>query len=415
MTKNDKIRIMHVAWSLDKGGVEELLFITAKFNLQEKYDLAFTTCNSKEGVISRQIEKQGYPIYELNISSRIYDLRMIPRLMRVFHLYRPEIVHFYTKVGVMGRVVAKIARIPIILCNDVDLLGKEFRLDLRLIAILKRRMDFLADRSIACSESVRRHWDRKNSDKYLVMYLPIDTEKITSFWNTYDKKTIKNNTVVNNESMPTNISVNQKTSYVDCRDNEMSGKKELFKNGACPVIGMVSRVYPGKGHEYLLKAMPMILKAYPAAKLRIIGTGVLLAEMKTLALSLNIDSSVEFKGFVDNLYSELNKLDIFVLPSLSEGFPLCIMEAMAMGIPVAATSVGGIPELIVHEKTGVLFATRNPDSLSETVIKLLADFNKTKLMGLRGKEKVINEFSPEVYIKNLDSLYQELLVEKGLQ
>ena len=411
----EKIRIMHVSWGLDKGGVEELLLITAKFSLQKKYDLAFTTCDSKRGTISREIEKLGYPVYELNIGSRIIDLRMIPRLIRIFHLYKPDIVHFYSKVSVMGRIVAKMARIPIILCNEVDLLGKEPRLDLRLIAILKRRTDFFADRIIACSESVRRHWDKKKSDKYMVMYLPIDTEKITSFWNIYDKKTSKNNTVVNNESTPTNTSVDQETSHVDCRDNELSGKKELFKNGACPVIGMVSRVYPGKGHEYLLKAMPRILKAYPAAKLRIIGTGVLLAEMKALALSLNLDSSVEFKGFVGNLYSELNKLDIFILPSLSEGFPLCIMEAMALGIPVAATPVGGIPELIVHEKTGVLFATRNPDSLAETVIKLLADFDKAKLMGLRGKEKVNNEFSPEVYIKKLDSLYQDLLEEKGLQ
>ena len=79
-----KIRIMHVSWGLDKGGVEELQFITAKFNLRQKYDLAFTTCSSKEGTISRQVEELGYPIYELNISSRIIDLRMIPRLMRVF-------------------------------------------------------------------------------------------------------------------------------------------------------------------------------------------------------------------------------------------------------------------------------------------------------------------------------------------
>ena len=413
---NKKKRVMHVAWGLDKGGVEELLLITAKYNLQQKYDLAFTTCNSKEGVISRQIEKLGYPIYELNISSRIYDLRMVPRLLRVFKYYKPDIIHLYTKVNLLGRIVAKIAGIDFIICNEVDLDGSEHHsIGLKIIASLKRNLSFLSDRSIACSEAVRRHWDRKNSDKYMVMYLPIDTEKIFSFWDTCDKNKIKNSTVVNNESTPTNIGVDQETSYVDYRDNESTGKKGFFKNGACPVIGIVSRVDPGKGHEYLLQAMPRILKAYPATKLRIIGTGVLLGEMKALALSLKIDSSVEFKGFVDNLYSELNKLDIFVLPSLSEGFPLCIMEAMAMGIPVAATPVGGIPELIVHEKTGVLFATRNPDSLAETVIKLLADFNKTKLMGLRGKEKVNNEFSPEVYIKNLDSLYQELLVEKGLQ
>ena len=412
---NKKIRIMHIAWGLDKGGVEELLLITAKFNLQEKYDLAFTTCIPKEGAISRKIQQLGYPVYELNTSGRVFDFLMIPKLMRIFHCYQPDIVHFYTKVGVMGRIVAKLARIPIILCNEVDLLGKEPRIDLRLIAMLKRRTDFLADRIIACSKSVRQHWDRNNSDKYLVMYLPIDMEKVTTFWTTYYPKSSENSSMVSADSTPSVANGDQENSLAGFTDNELICKKALFKNGSGPVIGIVSRVYPGKGHEYLIKAMPRILNVYPKAKLRIIGTGTLLTDMKNLAHSLNLGGAIEFRGFVDNLYSELNKLDIFVLPSLSEGFPLCIMEAMAMGIPIAATPVGGIPELIVHEKTGVLFATRNPDSLSETVIKLLADFNKTKLMGLRGKEKVINEFSPEVYIKNLDSLYQELLVEKGLQ
>jgi glycosyltransferase involved in cell wall biosynthesis len=410
-----KKRVMHVAWGLDKGGVEEQLFIIAKYNLKQKYDLAFTTWSTKEGTISQEIEKLGYPVYGMNITRRVHDLRVIPRLMRIFHLFQPDIVHFYTKIGFVGRIVAKIARIPIIICNEVDLFTKEPGLDLMLLLILKRRTDFLADRIIACSKAVREHWDRNNSDKYLVMYLPIDTEKITTFWDESPQIGNEISSMVNADSMPSNAHGAKENSLKGFPENGLSHNKSQFRNGFYPVIGIVSRVYPGKGHEYLIKAMPMILKAYPAAKLRIIGTGVLLAEMKALALSLNLDSSVEFKGFVDNLYSELNKLDIFVLPSLSEGFPLCIMEAMAMGIPVAATPVGGIPELIVHEKTGVLFDTRNPDSLAETVIKLLADFNKTKLMGLRGKEKVINEFSPEVYVKNLDSLYQDLLVEKGLQ
>ena len=73
---------MHVAWSLDTGGVEELLFLTARANLRDRYELAFVTCGSSAGAASRRIEALDYPVHGLDISSRAFDLRMIPRLRR---------------------------------------------------------------------------------------------------------------------------------------------------------------------------------------------------------------------------------------------------------------------------------------------------------------------------------------------
>lgn len=373
---HEKIRIMHVAWGLDKGGVEELLFITAKFNLQQKYEVAFTTWASKKGVISEKIEKLGYPVFELNVSSRILDLRAVPKLLRILRTYRPDIVHFYAKIGFSGRIVAKLAGVPHIICNEVDLFARNASLNLRLLAVLKRHTDFLADKVIACSKAVRQYWDPKNSSRYTIMYLPIDTGKLSV--------------------TPVNTSAH-------------GGP---FKTASAPVIGIVSRMHPGKGHEYLIKAMPQILNAYPNARLRVIGTGILQTELENLARSLNISLSVDFKGFVEDLFPEFFTMDLFVLPSLSEGFPLSIMEAMAMGVPVAATPVGGIPELIIPGETGELFAEKDPDSLAETVIRMLGDYENTVATGLRGKNKVLSECTPEAYIKNLDCLYQELLREE---
>jgi len=237
-------------------------------------------------------------------------------------------------------------------------------------------MDFLADKIIACSEAVRKYWERKASDKYTVIYLPIDTEKFGKL--------------------------------------EYQHGSIGFKNGKNPVLGIVSRLFPGKGHEYLIKAMPKILNRFPSTKLKIIGTGPIMEELKSLTKLIKLEDSILFTGFVEDLYSVLSSLDIFVLPSLTEGFPLSIMEALAVGLPVAATPVGGIPELIENYKTGILFAKQNSDAISEAIIKLLSDYESAKKMGERGRQKVIQEYSPQLYVKKLDDLYQDLLAQKKM-
>ena len=115
----EKIRIMHVTGSLNIGGVEELLLLTAKANQADKYDLAFTSCHSHDGYCSRQIQELGYKIFGLGTSQRMYDFRIIPKLISVFRQYRPHIVHCYYKISLPGRIAAKLAGVPVIICNEV--------------------------------------------------------------------------------------------------------------------------------------------------------------------------------------------------------------------------------------------------------------------------------------------------------
>ncbi|MDX9979158.1 MAG: glycosyltransferase [Lentisphaeria bacterium] len=368
------LRIAHVAWSLDTGGVEELLYITARYNPRDRYDLAFVSCQAQPGEIGGRIAALGYPVRCLGVGSRTTDVRALFRMTRTLSDLAPDIVHLYTKVNLLGRVAARMAGVRIVICNEVDLDGQGPDRGMRLVAAAKRGTECLADRIVSCSQTVRKHWDRSHSHRHTVIPLPVDFGKVAT----------------------------------DKALHAPSG----FKNGRYPVIGMISRVHPGKGHEYLLQALPEIREAFPAVRLRIVGKGPLLEPLRTLAHRLDIAANVDFAGFVPDIAAELNSFDLFVLPSLSEGLPISILEAMAAGLPIAASMVGGVPEVVEDGVTGLLFPPRAPQALARAVVRLLQDPGRARAMGAAGRQRIVNEFSPERYLAGLDALYRDLRREK---
>jgi glycosyltransferase involved in cell wall biosynthesis len=374
---NDKMRVMHVFQWLGTGGVEEMLLITAKYNLTAQYDLAFVFYNTTDRFIGRQIEQLGYPVYEFNISRKVYDVRVIPKLIRQIRSYQPHIVHFYDSSSIVGRIIAKLVGVPVILSNEVRMMEWEgAKLRELYLSRIKRALDFLPDKVIACSQAVREQRDPKGSAKSIVMYCPFDLSLFP-------------------EITP-------------------SSNGNSFKNGQYPVIGTVSRIFPGKGQQYLIQAAPEILAAFPTARIKIVGTGPLLEEMQALTASLGVQESIEFPGFIEDLYQELALMDVFVFPSLMEGFPLTLLEALSAELPVAASAVGGIPEMLTHAETGLLFPPKDPKAIATAVIAFLSDFEKARQMGKKGRKKVTSEFSPPRYMQNLDGLYHALLEAKGL-
>jgi len=371
---------MHINGWLDVGGIEEVLLITAKFNLREKYDLAFVSYRGNDGYAGLELQKLGYPVYGLNLTSAMYDIRVITCLVKLFKEYKPQIVHFYQKSSFIGRIAAKIAGIPVILCNEMDLNYNHVGMIAVFTKYLRKMPNVITDKVIVCSNAVRNYWDGKNSPKYMVIHVPFDSSK----------------------TLP-------ETLYFAGKQ-----KKGFFKNEKGPVIGTISRIAPEKGHEYLIQAMPEIIDAFPTTRLKIVGTGPLMEDMKALAKDLGLERVIQFTGFVEDLNSEFSTMDVFVLPSLTEGFPLSLQEAMAAKIPVAASAVGGIPELIDHGITGLLFSPKDSDEIAHSMIELLSDFEKAKQMGERGWEKVTTTFSPQIYIDKYDRLYNDLIESKSI-
>jgi glycosyltransferase involved in cell wall biosynthesis len=179
-----------------------------------------------------------------------------------------------------------------------------------------------------------------------------------------------------------------------------------------PVLGIVARLEAQKGHLYLLEAMPEVLKRFPSVQLLIVGNGPLEESLKTQARSLGISGNVFFQGeiLVDEFPETLCFMDVFVYPSLYEGSPIAILEAMAMSLPVVASNNGGINESVVDGETGILVPPKTPHALAEALIKLLANKPLARQMGLEGRERVsTGRFQLSTYVKAIENLYEQLL------
>ena len=186
-------------------------------------------------------------------------------------------------------------------------------------------------------------------------------------------------------------------------------KAELGISGCYPLLGVVGSLYPVKGHRFLLDAMPEILRRWPEARVLVIGRGELEVALKEQVERLAIGANVHFLGMRQDVPRLLSVLDAFVLPSLSEGLSLALLEAMASGKPVVATLVGGNPELIDHGRTGFLVQPEDARDLASNLVKLLSDPGMMQQFGRQGEERVRQHFSMGQMVDRYRDLYARSL------
>jgi glycosyltransferase involved in cell wall biosynthesis len=186
-------------------------------------------------------------------------------------------------------------------------------------------------------------------------------------------------------------------------------KAELGILGRYPVLGVVGRLDSVKGHRFLLEAMPEILGRWPKAVLLVIGPGELEVALKDQVERMAIGANVHFLGMRQDVPRILSVLDAFVLPSLSEGLSVAVLEAMASGKPVVATRVGGNPEVIEHGRTGFLVQPGDAGDLAANLVKLLSDPGMMQQFGRRGAERVRQHFTMGQMVDRYRDLYVRLL------
>jgi glycosyltransferase involved in cell wall biosynthesis len=179
-----------------------------------------------------------------------------------------------------------------------------------------------------------------------------------------------------------------------------------------PVIGTVAHLFPRKGLEYLIEAMAHLKKVFPRIFLVIVGTGDFQYErrLRKQVEHLGLTENVLFAGFQDYPELFISEFDIFVLPSISEGFGIVLLEAMALGKPIVASNIGGIPEIVQHEKTGLLVPSANVEDLCQGLLTLLNDPKKRAVMGDEAKKRIEEQFSLQSMMERLYGLYSEVLV-----
>jgi len=222
------------------------------------------------------------------------------------------------------------------------------------------------------------------------------------------------------------------------RDPEVCGtlQREYEIEPGAPIVGVVARLEPEKGHPTLLEAWPRVLASVPDAHLLIVGEGsqreTLEAQARSLGLlgrgpashpgsllpdgraSLSQRPSVTFTGRRDDVPAVTAALDVAILPSYREAQGLSILEAMALGRPVVASAVGGIPEMIEHGRTGLLVPPREPDFLAHAITRLLTDHPYADTLGKAGRNLVEERFCAELMVRAVETIYDEAVAEERL-
>jgi glycosyltransferase involved in cell wall biosynthesis len=179
------------------------------------------------------------------------------------------------------------------------------------------------------------------------------------------------------------------------------------------LLGTVANLFSRKGYEVMLRAIPAILCALPKVHYVIVGSDDhnYAERLKQLAQELKIDDRVHIVGFQDSVQPFLAAFDLYVHPALMEGFGIAVVEAMAAGKAVVATTTGGLPEVVAQGETGLLVPPGDAEALATAVVTLLKDRARREQMGRCGKARAQERFSLEASVAQVEELYDEILAK----
>lgn len=188
-------------------------------------------------------------------------------------------------------------------------------------------------------------------------------------------------------------------------------REQLNLEPEAVLIGSLGNLHPAKGYDHLISAIPLVLKENPAAQFVVAGNErePLLSQLKEQARQLNVAQHVHFLGFIHDAAEFLSGLDIFFLPSNSEGFSIAAIEALATGLPVVATRCGGPEEFLVHEQNALLVQVGDARAMAAGINNLLASSQLSRSLAESGTQLVSRAFSIEAMIRRYEDLYAEIL------
>lgn len=346
--------------------------------------------------LARELKRKGYPFFfvvqpksPLYLKAREADLPVLPlriksefdflamlRLALAMRRNRCLLAHFHDAHSVaVGSVAASLAKVPIrIISRRVDF-------PLRQNLFSKRKYRKNVDSIIAISEGVKEVLKKGGIPEELIEVIPSGID-----FSPYDE-----------------------ASSSDYLRREFSFAPDDY------LVGIVAHLAGHKGHKYLIQATKILKEHTDKIKVIIVGGGPLKFELDEQARELKVEDIVYFLGFRADIPRILSSLDLFVLSSYLEGMGSSILDAMACRLPVVATRTGGIPEVVVHRKTGLLVPPRSPSYLAKAILKLYEDRDLASRLGQRGYEVVRQKFSAEAMAVKIIGLYEKIAERKGFQ
>lgn len=375
----DKINILHIYQNSKIGGVQQQILSLIKAYDKDIINPSFCCLGPKEEM-GDEMENEGIDFTALDISRHHkLSLRMIMELRRLMTKKCVHVVrtHRYSA-SLYGRIAAKMTGVPVVIASVHDNYRKDLRFRRRLA---NRVLSKATDKVVAVSESIKED---------IIKYDKIDTSKILVIPNGVD--TLRFNPERKFEYMRKGLSIS---------DDDI-------------VIGSVGRLVPAKGLEYLIEAASYLRKEFKTIKIVMVGDGSLLDSLRHNAKENYISDIVIFTGQRRDIPDILSCMDIFAMPSIAEGLPNSLLEAMSMGKPIVAAAVGGIPYVIENGINGLLVQPRDSKGLAAAVETIIKDKQLSARIGQNARDFVEQNYSIKATAQKWEFLYKSLLKEKGM-
>lgn len=296
------------------------------------------------------------------------DFGLISGLRKLIRLHRPDVVHLHSRRGadVLGGLAARLEKTPVVLSRRVD------NPESRWWATVKYR---LYDRVITISEGIRE----------VLLGEGVDPSRVIC---------VRSAVVAEEYQHP-------------CDPEAFRREFGLDSDG--PVVAVIAQLIPRKGHRYLLAVLPDLHRKFPKLQVLFFGKGPLQGQLESTVEETGLREVVLLAGFRDDLARWLGCLDLVVHPSEMEGLGVSLLQAAAAGVPLVASRVGGIPEIVVDAESGVLTDPGDQQALASAVESLLGDKQRRDRLGLGARRRVESLFSVEAMVKGNLKVYEDLL------
>lgn len=375
----EKIRVAHCLETVGSGGVEQTRLTLASHLPADRYE-QILICTKAIGALPDQIRAAGCPIVPVGVLRYPLDPRSHRRAYQALRQFRPHIVHGAVFEGIsLATLAGRLARVPVVLTeetSDPDNQPRSWR-----GTALYRMLTALGDKAIAVSPATQR---------YLVQTLGLPADKVV--------------TVLNGVTDPPPPSLadiaHVRASMTGWSPNQL-------------VLGCVGRLLDShKRFSDAIRALPGIRAAGIDARLLIVGEGPDQDMLAALAEELGVTALVFFAGYQGDTRPYFGAMDILVHPPATEAFGLVLAEAMFARLPVVATRVGGIPDVVADGETALLVSPGQPEALAEAIIRLARDPAERATMGEAGLARARAKFGADRYAQTIDKLYTEVLAAK---
>lgn len=365
--------------SLGMGGAERMLFNYLQHLDRNRYEPRVCVFRVRDGnPIAAEIERLGVPV-DLLPASGIRDFMNVVSLVRYLRRHGIDLVHTQLEtVTVHGGIAAKIVGLPTVHTLHTFAYPEATSKEIRRSEVAWFALRNFHDKIIAVSAAV---------GDYAVAKGRVPPERISVLYNGIDTSSFRRR----NEA-------------------DRAAVRNTFGIPAdAALVVTVAVLRREKGIQFLIEAWPDILEAVPNAYYLIVGAGPFESQLKSLATTYKLTNRVLFAGARNDIPEILGGSDLFVLPTLDDVLPTVLAEAMASGLPIVASRVGGVPEMVEPGKNGLLVAPADQTQLAEACVRLLRTPDEALRLGQGGQDVAETRFNVRNQVRKLENIYQELL------